>query len=114
MGMRKITSLAALLILTVPARGAAIAPAKAFSQIGKTVTVEGVARVQISKGVTLITFQTVGKNELITGVIPKNSANKFKHPENLNGKMIRIMGQVQSDHGKPQIVLTSPDQISVS
>jgi RecJ-like exonuclease len=110
--MGKMAGLCMLIILAAPAKGAT-APEDSSSQIGKVVTVEGVARVDFSSGVTLISFQTAGNFGQIIGVIPKDNAKNFTHPEYLNGKTIRMMGAVQSDHGKLQIKLTSVDQITV-
>lgn len=112
--LRTIGGLAGLFALIAPASGAVISPHEASSYMGQVVTVEGVARVQFSEhGATLLAFDVIGKDGELMGVVPKESARNFKHPEYLNGKLIRITGKLFSDHGKPRIVLNTPSQISV-
>jgi hypothetical protein len=113
--MGKIAGLAMLLAVVVPAWGAVISPHDASSYIGQVVTVEGIAHVQFTDhGSTLFAFDVIGKNGQLMGVVPKDKAGQFKHPEYLNGKLIRMTGKLLWDRGKPRIVLTSPRQISVN
>ena len=109
-----IAGMAGLFALIAPASAALISPHDAPSHMGQVVTVEGVARVQFSQhGATLLAFDVTGKDGALMGVVPKDSAGKFKHPEYLNGKLIRMTGQLFSDNGKLRIMLTSPGQLTV-
>lgn len=103
---------AALVAASSPALAATIGPTDAGKYVGQTVTVEGVASVYTpASGVTFVDLGGSGRNAPFTGFIPKAQTGKFPTVHSLSGKTVDVTGTVQMYQGKPEIVLTDPDQL---
>eukprot|EP01037_Dinobryon_pediforme_P016262 gene16262-16441_t len=63
--------------------------------------------------ITLIDVGGEHPNELLTLVIKGDDRKKFKTPpeKSLKGKKVCITGQIVDYKGKPEIVITDPEQI---
>jgi hypothetical protein len=101
----------------IPAYAAPISPAAA-SHLGETGTVCGVvasAKFAASSRSqpTFLDFGSPYPNAAFTAVIWGDDRPKFGTPETaLRGKRICVTGQISEYHGKPEIVLTDPSQLS--
>lgn len=105
---------------SVNAAGHTISPEEAPQYIGKEVTVCGKVYggkfLAQAKGTpTLINMGAAYPNSPFTIVIFGESRNRFsyKPEEYLNGKQVCISGKVKEFKGKPEIVVSAPDQISI-
>lgn len=114
--MRVITMIA-LAAMMLPAgaeaQSAAIAPAEAKIHVGQTVTVEGpVSNVFIARsGAVFIDIGGHYPDNAFTAVVfPRDSA-KFHGLSALNGKTVDINGPVKLYQDRPEIVLTSEEQL---
>jgi DNA/RNA endonuclease YhcR with UshA esterase domain len=93
-------------------RPGAISTADAENHVGQKVTVEGmVSEVHISERATFIDMDGTYPDEEFAGVIFSDAENLFPAASGLEGKTIDITGTVKLYRGRPEIVLTSPDQI---
>lgn len=103
------------LLLTISAQAETISARDAPQHIGREMTVEGVvSQVSTSSGgTTFINFGGRYPNHVFYGVIFRNSASKFSGVRNLEGRSVAISGTVKLYKGKPQIILSSPNQIEV-
>ena len=106
----------AILLLTPALRAADIPSAQAKDHIGETATVCGRvadARYQeTGSHVTFLNFDNPYPNHTFTGFIPADSRSKFDAPEETyKEKNICLTGKIQNYRGKPEIVLTEPQQI---
>jgi len=52
-------------------------------------------------------------NQQFTGVIFEENFSKFPNPQIYESKTVRIKGTIDDYKGRPQIILTSQDQISI-
>ena len=92
-----------------------ITPQKASDHIGSPEIVEGVVS-QISTsggGTTFINFGGRYPNHVFYAVIFRKHAHLFPSIYDLQGKTVAISGTVELYKGKPQIIVTSPDQIEL-
>jgi DNA/RNA endonuclease YhcR with UshA esterase domain len=64
---------------------------------------------------TFLNLDQPNPNEIFTVVIWGSDRNKFKNPPEifLKGKRICVTGTIETYRGKPQIVVGSPDQVTV-
>jgi len=75
-------------------------------------------RVRPIRGARAVAADTIGSREVyphsvFTAVIYGDHRSKFGTPEtSLRGKRICVTGQISDYHGKPEIVLTDPGQLS--
>ena len=100
------------------AKAADLRPEDAASHIGETATVCGLvvsakfeahARAQP----TLLDLGKSYPHAIFTAVIYRDHRSKFGTPEtSLRGKRICVTGQISDYHGKPEIVLTDPSQLT--
>lgn len=92
-----------------------ITPQEALQHIGDTESVAGVvSQVSTSKGgTTFINFGGRYPNHIFYAVIFKRYADEFPGVHALEGKSVEITGTIELYKGKPQIILTSPSQISI-
>ncbi len=117
--MRYITQLLAVictsLLLTTFAQGETISPKDAAQYVGSTLTVEGkVSQVSVTNsGTTFINFGGQFPNHVFYAVVFRSSSDQFSDLADLRGMTIAISGTVETYKGKPQIILTSPNQIEV-
>ncbi|MFX4296596.1 nucleotide-binding protein [Pseudosulfitobacter pseudonitzschiae] len=103
------------LLLAAPAQAETISARDAPQYIGQEMTVEGVVS-QVSSssgGTTFINFGGRYPNHTFYGVIFRNSASHFSGVHALEGKTVAISGTLKLYKGKPQIILSSPNQIKV-
>jgi hypothetical protein len=105
-------------LLAYSASAADLRPEDAASHIGETATVCGVvasakfeahARAQP----TLLDLGKSYPHAVFTAVICGDHRSKFGAPEtSLRGKRVCVTGQISDYHGKPEIVLTDPSQLT--
>ncbi len=62
---------------------------------------------------TLVDLGAAYPNQLLTIVLKGNRKTTFS-TLNVKGKTLRVEGTMSSYHGKPQIVLTDSDHLSVT
>lgn len=102
-------------LTATPAVAATIAPTDAASHVGQTVTVEGiVSNVYDSRGGTV--FVDMGgnyPNSTFTGVIFSSDVGTFPAHDGWTGHTVDITGAIKLYKGKPEIILKSPNQVSV-
>lgn len=113
--MKRIVLLAALITSTGLAVAAPISASLAGKFVGRNVTVEGkISDVHFSKsGVTFIDIGGKYPRYRFTALIPLQSAAHFENVQGYEGRLVEITGMVEMYRGKPEIVLTAPDQIQV-
>jgi DNA/RNA endonuclease YhcR with UshA esterase domain len=92
-----------------------ISDSQAPQYIGKDVLVKGiVANVHVSKkGNIFLNFSRPYPNHTFAGVIFAADSHKFKNPRMYEGQVVIVKGTVQNYKGRPEIILKSPDQISI-
>lgn len=101
--------------LSAPAYSDTISPAQAVEYAGQEVVLEGVvSQVSVSgKGTTFLNFGGVYPNEVFYAVIFANNSDLFPGVENLEGRNVAVTGMIEIYKGKPEILLTSPDQLEL-
>lgn len=114
--IRKLSAvLGILLFFAVSVYAETIVPQETRSHVGTYATVEGLVS-QVSKssgGTTFINFGGRFPNHVFYAVIFRDSAHLFPGVSNLEGRVIAIQGTIELYRGKPQIILTSPEQIEL-
>jgi DNA/RNA endonuclease YhcR with UshA esterase domain len=89
-------------------------PEEAGKHIGETATVTG--RVhgfhQSGKGNIFLNMGGKYPNQAFTAFIPSSSAGQFSNPQQYEGKTIAVSGKITLYRGKPEVVVTSPSQIT--
>ncbi|SLN37657.1 nucleotide-binding protein [Ruegeria meonggei] len=103
------------LALAVAAYADEITPREAINHIGKRASVVGVVS-QVSnsgKGTTFINFGGRYPNHIFYVVIFKKNAHKFPRVYGYKGQTLAISGKIELYRGKPQIIVSSPDQVQV-
>jgi DNA/RNA endonuclease YhcR with UshA esterase domain len=87
---------------------------EAAMHVGETATVtdrvDGVE--QLGKGNTFLNMGGKHPNQAFTAYIPPASAGQFPHPQQYTGRIVSVSGKITLHKGKPEIVVTSPAQIS--
>jgi DNA/RNA endonuclease YhcR with UshA esterase domain len=90
-------------------------PEEAAKHVGETATVTG--RVdgfhQSGKGNIFLNMGGAYPNQAFTAFIPSGSAAQFTNAQQYDGKTVSVSGKIQLYKGKPEIIVTSPGQISV-
>lgn len=92
-----------------------LSPQEAILNIGNYREVEGVVS-QVSRsrgGATFVNFGGRFPNHVFYAVIFRKNAPRFPSVDSLEGKAVVIGGTIELYKGKPQIILTSPDQIKL-
>jgi len=87
----------------------------AHNYYGKVVTVEGKVVATYNSGkACFLNFHRNWKR-YFTAVIFASNLNKFKLPpeDYYNNKMVRVTGLIKEYKGKPEIIITSPSQITI-
>jgi DNA/RNA endonuclease YhcR with UshA esterase domain len=51
-------------------------------------------------------------NQTFTAFIPSASAAQFPNPHQYEGQTVAVSGKITLYHGKPEIIVNSPSQIS--
>lgn len=115
---RLLAALAAVEFWAYAAGAANLRPDEATSHIGETATVCGVVasaeyEAQAQSQPTLLDLGRPSPNAIFTAVVYGDNRPKFGTPElSLLGKKICVKGQISDYHGKPEIVLTDPSQLT--
>ena len=100
------------------ANGADLRPEDAASHLGETATVCGVVasakfETHARSQPTLLDLGKPYPHAVFTAVIYGDHRSKFGTPEtSLHGKHVCVTGQISDYHGKPEIVLTDPSQLT--
>src|SRR5436305_13505420 len=104
-------ALAASAIAQAPATYTA---AEAGKHVGETATVtdkvDGVH--QSGKGNIFLNMRGKYPNQAFTAFIPSGSAGQFSNPQQYEGRTVAVSGKIALYKGKPEIIVTSPTQIS--
>ncbi len=105
---------AALAALAIAQAPPTIPPQEAAKHVGETATVTG--RVdsfhQSGKGNIFLNMGGAYPNQAFTAFIPSGSAAQFPNAQEYDGKTITVSGKITLYRGKPEIIVTSPSQIS--
>jgi hypothetical protein len=87
---------------------------EAAKHVGETATVTGrVDGVQHwGKGNIFLNMGGKYPNQAFTAFIPSSSAGQFSKSQQYEGRTLAVSGKIALHKGKPEIVVTSPSQIS--
>jgi DNA/RNA endonuclease YhcR with UshA esterase domain len=104
-----------LLVLVASAQNTPIySPGEAAKHVGETATVKG--RVdgfhQSGKGNMFLNIGGKYPNQAFTAFIPSSSAGQFSNAQQYEGRTVSVSGKITLYKGKPEIIVTSPAQIS--
>jgi DNA/RNA endonuclease YhcR with UshA esterase domain len=66
-----------------------------------------------SSGTVFLDFGAQYPDNPFTAVIFDSSASKFKNLDSLQNQNVEVKGKIKDYKGKPEIVLTEPDQIKI-
>ncbi len=93
----------------------AIGFAESGSYVGQSVTVEGIiADVHQARGGTVfLDFGGVYPNSIFTAVIFQSDVRKFYNLQSLKRRKVAVFGEVKMYRGKPEVILSSPDQLKI-
>jgi DNA/RNA endonuclease YhcR with UshA esterase domain len=111
-------ALAVYIVSVRPVAAAPLAPEDAASHIGGIATVCGVVasgeyEASEQNQPTLLDLGKPYPNAIFTAVIYGENRAKFGTPEiSLRGKRICVTGRISDYQGKPEIVLTEPNQLT--
>jgi DNA/RNA endonuclease YhcR with UshA esterase domain len=87
---------------------------EAAKHVGETATVtdrvDGVH--QSGKGNIFLNMGGKYPNQSFTAFIPSSSAAQFSQPQQYEGRTVSVSGKITLYHGKPEIIVNSPSQIS--
>jgi hypothetical protein len=112
--------LVALSAWTTSVQADPLAPADAASHVGEVATVCGfVASAKYApQAIGAPTFLDFGKaypNAVFTALILGDDRTKFGAPETtLGGKEVCVRGEIRLYRGRPQLILTEPEQLDAS
>jgi hypothetical protein len=67
---------------------------------------------QSGKGNIFLNMGGKYPNQAFTAFVPSASAGQFSQLQQYEGKTVSVSGKITLYHGKPEIVVTSPSQIS--
>lgn len=99
----------------VAAHTGEITPREASNHVGERATVVGVVS-QVSnsgKGTTFINFGGRYPNHIFYAVIFRKHGHKFPSVYTYEGQTLAISGRIELYKGKPQIIVSSPDQVQL-
>ncbi len=88
---------------------------QAAKEVGRYETIIGrVAEVSVSQsGTVFLDFDADYPNQSFTAVIPSHDVGRFVGLETLKDRTIEVTGKLDLYHGKPEIEVSSPRQISI-
>jgi DNA/RNA endonuclease YhcR with UshA esterase domain len=114
MKMKTLLSLLALAALVIAQAPPTYTPAEAAKHVGETATITGKVDGFHQSGKGNIFLNMGGKypNQSFTAFIPSGSAAQFSNPQQYDGRTVTVTGKIQLYKGKPEIIVTSPSQIS--
>ena len=91
----------------------ALPPVEAPFLVGQVATIQGTAKVdRTPAGEIYIDLGGKGDAAPISAYISRWNAVKFQDVGTLDGKTVQIRGRISTFRGRPEIFLTSPDQIA--
>src|SRR2546430_10896972 len=100
--------------VSVIAQSSNYSASEAAKHVGNTATVT--ARVdgvhQSGKGNIFLNMGGKYPNQAFTAFIPSASAGQFSQPQQYEGRTVAVSGKITLYRGKPEIIVTSPSQIS--
>jgi DNA/RNA endonuclease YhcR with UshA esterase domain len=83
--------------------------------VGKEAVVSGtVAEVNKAQGLIRLNFEKPFPNQSFTAVIFAKNTNSFGNLDELKGKKVEVSGKITEYRGRPQIILTHPNQLKTS
>ena len=90
------------------------APEEAAKHVGEMATVTGKVDGVHQSGKGNIFLNMGGKypNQAFTAWVPSASAAQFSNPQQYEGQTVSASGKITLYHGKPEIIVTSPSQIT--
>jgi len=110
-GVKAFLAVAILMLAMFPASGATIPSAEAGARVGETGVVNGtVAQVSKVGDLTFLNFGRPHPDSEFTAVI-KGDASAYGDLASLQGKEVEVEGTIDLHKGRPQIVLTSPQNL---
>jgi DNA/RNA endonuclease YhcR with UshA esterase domain len=109
-----LTLLAVISAASIIAQTASYTATEAAKHVGETATVtdrvDGVH--QSGKGNIFLNMGGKYPNQAFTAFIPASSAAQFSQPQQYEGRTVAVSGKITLYRGKPEIIVTSPSQIS--
>ena len=115
--MRAVLAIFVAVTLTsaTPSRAEGFPDSEASAHTGETATIEGVVKgtpVTVNR-TQFLDFGDTYPNQDFSAVIWAPDAAQFKSVSNYNGKRVAVTGKITLYRGKPEMVLTSADQLKV-
>ena len=100
--------------VSVIAQSANYSASEAAKHVGETATVTDKVDGVHQSGKDNIFLNMGGKypNQAFTAFIPSSSAAQFSNPQQYEGRTVTVSGKITLYRGKPEIVVTSPSQIT--
>ena len=111
--------LASVLLAAVPLIAAnPISSAQAKDHVGETATVCGKVvdsrYLETGSHVTFLNFDKPYPNHTFTAFIPAANRGRFRMPEKeFRDKDVCVNGKIQDYRGKPEIILSEPEQVKL-
>jgi hypothetical protein len=91
-----------------------VTPDKAKANVGTQAVVTGkIAEVNVAEKLVRLNFDKPFPNQTFTAVVFADKTNLFPGLEKLEGKTVTVKGTINEYRGRPQIILTSTNQLSV-
>lgn len=91
-----------------------ISATEAKEHIGAEAVVKGkIAEVNVGERITRLNFEEAYPKTPFTAVIFPRSTNQFPEIEKLKNKTVEVSGKIAAYRERPQIVLTSSNQVRV-
>jgi DNA/RNA endonuclease YhcR with UshA esterase domain len=91
-----------------------ISATEAKEHIGAQAVVKGkIVEVNVGERITRLNFEEAFPKTPFTAVIFPRSTNQFPELEKLRGKTVEVSGKVTAYRERPQIVLTSSNEVKV-
>lgn len=95
------------LVLSIPA-------AEAKEHIGEQVAVKGtIAEVNQTERITRLNFDKAYPKQTFTAVVFSDKTNLFTDMDKLKGKSVEVRGKIVAYRDRPQIVLTTTNQLKI-
>jgi len=115
--MKRKTSIALMALICaalVNAQSSNYTPQEAAKHVGETATITRMVDGFHQSGKGNIFLNIGGKypNQAFTAFIPAASAAQFSNPQQYEKRTVAVSRKITLYHGKPEIVVNSPSQIS--
>ena len=111
---RLLTLFTVMCAALVIAQSSNYTPEEAPKHVGETATITGTVDGVHQSGRGNIFLNMGGKypNQAFTAFIPSQSAAQFPNPQQYEGRTVAVSGKITLYSGKPEIIVTSPSQIT--